>query len=219
MAEMPFALLQAYDLMRQLPSELINCKLLLQIWQVINRFLFMHILPVIQALTLGVLTIYWLLHNREVPWCPDRIWIWRSNTILCGLAGAWVLVWPMVIPYFLIVLANYRMIKISFMRPPTPLKQDPSVWHSSNGGDPPPCCGSNLITLLLLLTFDAVVAMLPLAGIYLGPNELLASWFAITRGNRFTYVTASKAVGTGANYGATADSDATTVPHSDSEGA
>lgn len=203
-AELPYAILATWDMICTLPLAMWNFPLLLHLLKVITRLFFIHIIPVSQSLALATITIYWICNNRQVPGCPDRLWMAAPSggMLLCGLAGAWVLTWPVVIPFFLLAFANYRMIRTSFMLP-AERSFNLSKWHSADGGIPP-TLGSKSLTLALLILWDCAVMLGPLMAVYGVVAMILAYWNVVLRGNQFKYITAAKAA-SGPSYGTMPD--------------
>lgn len=205
-AELSYSALATYDLLCTLPLSVYNLHFLSHLFKVVFRPFLIHILPVGQSIALGVLTLYWLLHQRSVPMCPDRIWMASSDgeTLLCGLAGAWVLTWPVVIPFTLLALCNYRFISVTFTEPATHLltgKKPASIWHGSDG-DVPETCASRALTVVLLIILDCAVFIGPVMVVYGLCAEVLGCWNVMLKGNRFKYVTAAKLTSaSGQDYG------------------
>mmetsp|Transcript_106120 Transcript_106120/g.300067 ORF Transcript_106120/g.300067 Transcript_106120/m.300067 type:complete len:643 (+) Transcript_106120:96-2024(+) len=216
-AEVSYALLATWDLLCTLPLRVYNLHFVMQLFKLLFRPIFMHIVPIAQAFALGVLTLYWLLHNRSIPQCPDRIWMASSDgeTLLCGLAGAWVLTWPILIPFVLMALSNYLFIRVSFMKPNRTFQdglgksgKPMSLWHACDAGVPT-TWGSRALTLILLIVLDCLVLMGPLMVPYGLLAEVIGCWNVLFFGNHITYVTATKATSAtlaGRDYGATASS-------------
>merc|ERR1719162_2427139 len=104
----------------------------------------MHLTSTLQAIALALLTLYWFSSGQRIPMCPNTLSVADPGQdgmyLLCGLAGAWVLTWPVVIPFCLIMFANYRFLKCAFLDPG--LKDSKrSLWHAADGGTKP-WCGS-----------------------------------------------------------------------------
>jgi len=214
-SELSYTLLATWDLLCTLPMSAYNLRFILHLGKVAVRPLFIHTIPLCQAMALGVLTLYWLIHRGRVPQCPDRISLASSDgeMLLCGLAGAWALTWPVLIPFTLLALANFLFIRVSFLKPATmlPADQRATLWHGSDG-DIPPTCGSTTLTLALLILFDSIVLMAPLMVPYGLIPSLLAAWNVLVQGNHFTYVTATKATAIGRDYGSTGTGNAPLKP-------
>jgi len=197
-SELSFSLLATWDMLCTLPWSMYNFHFLMQLMKVLARPFMIHMVPVCQAMALGVLTLYWLLHHRTVPYCPDRIWMASSDgdTLLCGLAGAWALTWPVMIPFALVAIANYRFIRVAFMEPKEEVGSSGSLWHREDG-EVPPTCGSKVLTLVGTILFDCLVLMGPLMVPYGLFAEVVGCWNVLMRGNHFKYVTAAKMMGAG----------------------
>jgi len=195
-AEFSYMLLCIWDLLATMPLKAYTSRHMLEMLSLVRRAFLTHVLPPCQCLALGALTLYWLLHGEQIPMCPDRLILFDHRppgTLLCGLAGAWVLVWPVVVPSVLMAVANILFIYVSFIQPG---RKNGSIWASSSGQVPsccPSCFNSQLITTLLSVIFDMVVLFAPIMGLYGIPSLLIAYWNVMVRGNRFKYVTATKA--------------------------
>mmetsp|Transcript_32905 Transcript_32905/g.86930 ORF Transcript_32905/g.86930 Transcript_32905/m.86930 type:complete len:633 (+) Transcript_32905:95-1993(+) len=205
-AELSYSMLATYDLLCTLPLRVYNLHFLTHLFKVVFRPFLIHIVPVGQSIALGVLTLYWLLHNRSVPMCPDRIWMASSDgeTLLCGLAGAWVLTWPVVIPFTLLALCNYRFLSVAFTEPAlqnSSSKRPASIWHGADGSIPR-TCGSSNTTVALLIIADCVIFLGPVMVVYGLCAEIVGCWNVLWKGNRFKYVTAAKlTASSGQDYG------------------
>lgn len=207
-AELSYACLAAYDLLCTLPLSVYNLHFAMSLFKVVFRPFLVHIVPIGQSIALGVLTLFWLINNRKVPGCPDKIWMASSDgeTLLCGLAGAWVLMWPIVIPFALLAISNYRFLSVAFTGPALQRKEGGakgavSIWHGSDGSIPE-TCGSSGITTALLIIVDCVVFLGPVMVVYGLLAEVLGCWNVLTKGNHFKYVTAAKlTASSGQDYG------------------
>merc|ERR1719265_2171940 len=203
-AELSYALLAAWDALLTLPWRAWSFTSAYRVSQVIIRLWCIHLLPICQAMGLGALTILWFMRGRKVPMCPTEIW-WANLTsgeyLLCGLAGAWVLVWPVVIPMILLTVANYLFLTIVFMRKREGVPA--SIWHRSDAGIPKIACFYNTMAagMVFLDCFCWVSLLMAPYGFVV---EVLAYIDVAIWGNRFQYVTASKAVAKAGipNYGA-----------------
>lgn len=203
-AELSCSFLCTWDLLCTMPSRLYSLSFLIQLFKVNAKIVCMHTLPNVQALCLAVLTLYWLYAGRRLPVCPDQIsWTTADDrTILCGLAGAWVLTWPVVIPLFLVAVSNILYLKEGFLRPAERKGKalSSSIWHSSDGGVKP-TFGSCTLTCIILVSADCIILTAPLMMVYGLLAELIGCWNVMIRGNRFTYITAAKLMGDGQSYG------------------
>mmetsp|Transcript_103627 Transcript_103627/g.269932 ORF Transcript_103627/g.269932 Transcript_103627/m.269932 type:complete len:622 (-) Transcript_103627:98-1963(-) len=194
-AELSYSLLVCWDMICTLPLSMYNVHFVMQLIKVMVRPFFMHIVPICQAIALGALTVYWVWNKRSVPTCPDRIWMASSDgeTLLCGLAGAWALTWPVMIPFTMVAFANYRFIRSSFLEPSW-AHPGASLWHMCDGGIPA-TWGSQVFTVVYTILFDALVLMAPLMVPYGLLAEVCGCWNVWWKGNHFNYVTAAKSIG------------------------
>jgi len=197
-AEMCYAMLATWDIVCSIPWRLYNVQFLSLLLRANFRMIVMHFIPLTQSLALGLLTLYWLFHHRRVPRCPEKIAFAtaESDMLLCGLAGAWALTWPVLIPFFLIAASNFLMIVYVFVRPglspalaPVKLTQ----WHKEDGGVPP-TWGHRSLTVCWLVLVDCIIWVGPVMAVYGILPELLAYWNVALRGNSFEYITAAKLV-------------------------
>jgi len=201
-AEMSYSFLCTWELFRTLPFSTYNLSLLLKVFQVNAKLLSMHTLPNLQSVCLAVLTLYWMFYGRRVPVCPDKITFSTpdSRTLLCGLAGAWALTWPVIIPVALLVIANIRFMTEAFLKPARYKGVAlASVWHSADGGVKA-TWGSVTLTVVLLICVD-MIFIPPMMAIYGLCAECLGCWNVMLRGNRFKYITAVKLLTESPSYG------------------
>lgn len=192
-AEMSYCFLCTWDLFCSMPARMYNFGLLIKLWQVNCKMLCMHTLPNVQVLCLAVMTLYWFLMGRRVDFCPSRISFDApdNRTLVCGLAGAWVLTWPVVIPLSMIIVANHRFISEAFLKPARFKGQAlASVWHSCDGGVPP-TWGSTSLTVFYTIVTDCILLPVMMA-VYGLTAEFIGCWNVMLRGNRFKYITAAK---------------------------
>mmetsp|Transcript_39237 Transcript_39237/g.73177 ORF Transcript_39237/g.73177 Transcript_39237/m.73177 type:complete len:627 (-) Transcript_39237:78-1958(-) len=202
-AEISYATLAAWDMLATVPVTDLGLSFFVALIKVIIKPVLMHIVATLQAIALAVLTIYWLASGNQVPMCPNKLLLTHlltsGDTLLCGLAGAWVLTWPVVIPFTMLMVANFMMIKICFI---TPGEQDKKfTWHAEDGKVEPweswwlgPAAGSKGFRTAVRLIFDCVVCLGPIMAVYGVLVEILAYWNVFVRGNHFEYVTATKAM-------------------------
>jgi hypothetical protein len=196
-AEMSYACLAAWDMLSTIPVRSFSLSFCVSLIKVVMKPIFMHILPTLQSIALGVLTLYWLSHKMHVPGCPHRLSVWAikhdHTTLICGLAGAWALTWPIVIPFALLIVSNFLMLRVAFLQ----AANDKSLWHKSDGGVVPFrfTFGSKQLSALCCILVDCSVFTAPIMGIYGFLPEIIAYWNVMARGNSFKYVTASKALG------------------------
>lgn len=197
-AELSYALLATYDAWRTClwPRRMLSWDLFRRLSQVLLRIFCMHILPICQTICLGTLTIKWLWHGRSLAMCPDRLWFFgnannlftEERYLLCGFAGAWVLTWPVVVPWALIMVSNFLIIYKSFIRPSN-LNRYGSIWHSDDGKVPRK---NSCLRVLGLLMFDCLFGMTWILVPYGFLVELVAYFNVLIYGNRFSYVCAPK---------------------------
>jgi len=113
--------------------------------------------------------------------------------LVCGLAGAWNLIWPIVIPMALVIIANYLCLHVSFMQS-NGSHRTVSTWHAADGGAAVEKHGGCLhrLSTLALITWDLVflmsAVMIPFGFI----PELVACVEVALYGNRIKYHTSSK---------------------------
>lgn len=221
-AEMSYSFLCSLDLLSTVPMRMYNANFVLQLVKVNWKIVCMHIVPNVQALCLAVLTVFWLLEGWRLPVCPDRIQFTTpdNRTLLCGLAGAWVLTWPVVIPFILVAVANAMLIIEVFLKPSRHKAGEgmTSIWHSADGGVVPLFFSSTSLTTILLIIGDSVVFLAPLMAVYGFIAELIGCWNVMLRGNRFKYITAAKLIERSTNYGSTESSQADAKEKQDSDG-
>jgi len=198
-AELSYAVLAVYDALRTLPFKLHCISLYWQMYRVVFRLFCMHLLPMCQAVSLGAVTIVWLYHGRHVPICPTKPSLASLTPadmpehLVCGLAGAWNLIWPIVIPMALVIIANYLCLHVSFMQS-NGSHRTVSTWHAADGGAAVEKHGGCLhrLSTLALITWDLVflmsAVMIPFGFI----PELVACVEVALYGNRIKYHTSSK---------------------------
>lgn len=209
-AELSYALLATYDACRTClwRKNMLTWRRCCRLGQVLVRIWCMHVLPICQTICLGMLTIKWVWHKRSIQGCPDRLWFFgnlndpikEEQYLLCGLAGAWVLTWPVVIPWALIVVSNFILIHQVFLRPAVYNRYE-SIWHSEDGKVPNQGRISHNFTALGLILLDTIFGMSWILVPYGFLVEIVAYFNVAFYGNRFSYVTASKWVGDEDNAG------------------
>jgi len=199
-AELCYALLATYDALRTclLPHGIFSISLFFRMTKVIFRLWCIHLLPICQTICLVVLSIKWFLNDRNIPYCPNKLWLIGDllnsdepeSFFVCGFAGAWVLTWPVVIPWMLTVMSNILLLHKCFLRP-AELNRYGSIWHSEDGkpsGDRPLSQG------IFMVICDCIFGMSWILIPYGFITSLLATFNVLVRGNSFDYVCASKGV-------------------------
>jgi hypothetical protein len=205
-SEVSYALLATIYALRYMPwRRKCDLRTLAGMVQVLTKLFCVYLLPTCQTICLGFLTAKWIWHNRSIDYCPDHLTFVKLSDrryILCGLAGAWVLVWPVVVPFCLIIVANFLMLYQSFLRPAA-LNADGSIWHAEDGKVPRTVSSVRLFVAItlevvlgmswILIPYGFIVALCACANVAFFGNQL--TW-AVTRKNQFTYITASKEIST-----------------------
>lgn len=222
-AELSYSLLAFWDMIGTLPWRAYNCRFILQTWRVLIRMWFMHLFPLFQFMALTKLTSYWLFHGKHLPQCPDRVWVVsHEKFLLCGLAGAWALTWPVLIPFVGVAASNFYFLKVVFLRPKEQAEErvkenkDSHVkaWYAADGGIPP-TFGSQTFTVMWRITIDFLFLVSPLMVVYGVLAMVVGCWNVFRRGNSFNYVSASKALsaeGSGVTYGSITPNEAPNKP-------
>jgi len=202
-SEFSYALLASWDLLCTLPTQMIGAQLLFKLLRANHKLFCMHMLPILQSIGLGILTLNWLVNKRHIPYCPDYIALIDATgpTCLCGLAGAWVLVWPILVPMFLFVISNYLFMLVTFVRPSESAGRK-SIWHNETG-EIRTVCGHRRLALLLKICFEILVTMVIVTVPFSFIPEVLAYFHVCFAGNRITYVSAPKGIAP-PSYGSTA---------------
>lgn len=202
-AEFSYLMLATWDLLTTQPLQSYTLRHTWALVMMFVRFICMHLLGTLQAIALALVTLRWLYNHRTIPECPDHLDLHHldfhpfsisehGGSVLCGLAGAWALVWPVVIVYALCIAANVAFLYVAFIRPAKMEKTNKLIWASESGGIVP-TFGSEFFTVLCMVTFDIIVMFGPVMGVYGVPANLISSWNVMLRGNIFKYVTATKA--------------------------
>lgn len=197
-AELSYSLLSAFDLLCSAPVNWHTFKLVQKLWELIASVLFMHVVPVCQGVSLGVLSVYWYWYDMNIPGCGySAMAAMRTNisgeTLVCGLAGAWSLVWPVAIPMSLLMIVNYYFLSVVFVQPQARSSRglaSRTLWNAE-GGKIPKIWGSTKLAVLVRLASDLLLVG-PVMVIYGFLPELLASWNVLLYGNSFNYITAAK---------------------------
>lgn len=198
--ELPYALYATYEAFRSciLPKRMGSWAIFVRMGQAVLRLFCMHILPIVQAIVLAVLSIKWFLNDRQIPLCPNKLWFfgdvnhfWHDERYaLCGLAGAWVLVWPMVVPWALIVISNFLVVRKVFLQPAAAGRFS-TLWHRQDGKPPPN--KNAALRAWGMICFDAIFGMSWILIPYGFVVQILAHINILFLGNRgFSYVSASK---------------------------
>merc|ERR1712226_1076318 len=100
----------------------------------------MHLLPTCQGVALLAVSMVQIYHGGRHPLCPKQVWLTDlltadtlpiGRSVLCGLAGALVLVWPLLVLTVLIVVANNLFLRVVFMREKSVGRAE-SVWHGED---------------------------------------------------------------------------------------
>jgi len=140
-----------------------------------------------QACALAILTLYWFFNDKTVPQCPQSIHMIENSrdTVLCGLAGAWVIMWPVAIPLLFFFIPTYLILIIAFLQQKTD-KNHPethTTWLEENAGIPS-TWGSKHVTIIFMCFFDIMCCMAILMLPYGLIPEILAFWHTAFYGNR-----------------------------------
>jgi len=140
----------------------------------------------------------WLYHGTHIPDCFSGNSIFevskysqteQGEYVVCSLAGARFLVWPIVIPTLLMTVACYLLLSASFLQAKCAEGQS-SIWYSEDGGAAKAQRGK-LATVALIffdLTFLLSAVMIPYGLL----AEVVAYIDVAVHGNRVKYVTAAK---------------------------
>lgn len=195
-AELSYILLGVWDLLWTLPRSAYTFALFCKLFRVVLVPLTINMLSICQAIPFAAMAVHWLLNGREMPNCPNEMWLQldRPQFYLCALAGGWNLVVPMVIPMALVIIASYSMISVFFLLPRETGKTD-TVWRREDGIIPP-VWGSKRLSLLGLILIDVAFLLPVVMPIYgLIPN-VRSYWNVMVRGNQFKFVSAAKGVET-----------------------
>ncbi|CAK0795433.1 unnamed protein product [Prorocentrum cordatum] len=169
-----------------LPWNCYSAHVVVTIIKVLTGPILMHLVPVCQAIAMTVLTVYWLANHRAVPECPDRIWMASADgqTLLCGLAGAWALTWPVAIPFSLCAVANFLFIRAAFMLPKkTKTRHWSSLWVQSDACIAPELAGVRVgetAALIGLIIVDCLFMPLVMA-VYGFLAEIVGCWNVMPR--------------------------------------
>jgi len=128
--------------------------------------------------------------------CPTEIW-WADLTtmeyLLCGFAGAWVLVWPVVIPFLLVIVANCLFLNLIFLRPRDKHLSSAkwTIWHAIDGGVPGNY-GTQRFFAIVMVLFDCIFSLSLIMIPYGFVAEIVAYFEVAFFGNNVEYKTAPK---------------------------
>lgn len=202
MAELSYVLLATYDMLCTLPRESKSWALFMSVGRVVMRLFLMQLLPVLQAICFLPVMWIWMTHSKEVPLCPKTMrlsMILESDYIICGLAGTWTLVWPVVVPMILLMVANYLCLSCSFI---TPARHDDKAkqWYREDG-DFQARGGSKWRGALLCTVIDCTFFLMPMLVPYGFLVVFIALWNVAFYGNEITYISASKVTRATSSYG------------------
>lgn len=199
--EFEYAVLAILTMAPNLP---LSCHSFFIVWKTFKalmRLCSMHFLPMLQPLTLAVVTIDWLWYNTQIPECPDRIWLANFQApqfYLCGLAGAWALAWPLLVPMALVTIASVLVVWFWFIVPGR--KANRIVWEEEDS-KMQPLWDSKLLRLICLTLVDCFILTMPIMFFYGMIPMFYAIIMSLYRGNRIVYITASKAASTNNHNG------------------
>jgi hypothetical protein len=194
-AELPYAMLVMWDTLASLPISAYSFQLFYRMFRIWMRLMCMHLLPTCQGIGLGIMTLYWLWHNRTLDSCPKDMHLQpivqglESDYPLCALGGAWTLIWPMAIPVALVMIANYTMVSASFLMP---AREGPESKWQHEDSSIPAYCGSRNFTAFFLIVLDCTFFLSIMMVPYGLVAVLVAMWNVCFYGNRFEYITAAR---------------------------
>jgi len=194
-SEFSYAVLAAYDAMTTLPWRSQCCAFYLKVGKVISKLFCMHLLPTCQGVGLMALSLVWFYHGRQHPLCPSNMSIFDKDVptghyVVCGLAGAWILVFPTVILTVLLILANYLFLRVAFIRDKDAARAE-TIWDAQDGGMAHGGFSQSL-TAFVQTSIDCTL----LLGVVMVPYGFFSNVAAYIdvalHGNKVKYVTASK---------------------------
>jgi len=207
-SEFSYALLATYDACRtgMITNRIFSFSLICRMAQVLLKLFCMHLLPVCQGIAMAMLTVKWIASGRSLDHCPSKLWLFgdlnnwevHQRYLLCGMAGGWVLTWPIVFPWILLMVSNTLIMYKSFLRPAM-LNRSGSLWHSEDGKVPGEASSLSILTFKtwLLIFVDMVFGMSWILIPYGMVVQLIAYVNIFRNGNRsFSYVVANKGVPT-----------------------
>eukprot|EP00811_Abedinium_folium_P032746 NODE_5766_length_1737_cov_4.998758.p1 GENE.NODE_5766_length_1737_cov_4.998758~~NODE_5766_length_1737_cov_4.998758.p1 ORF type:complete len:444 (+),score=114.44 NODE_5766_length_1737_cov_4.998758:3-1334(+) len=190
-AESSYVLLALADAASTLSFDAVGFVALMRICGMAFRAIVIHLLPVMQASALAILGFYMFSHHTQgMTQCPPAVTFdfGENMYLLCGFAGAYIIMWPIIVPTVFIVIANTAFVVCAFINP---VKYGDGVWAREDGRVPAFCFGKMMTTLAVIL-IDCLFFVFPLMMPYGMIVEILAYWNVRFRGNHFTYVTAAK---------------------------
>merc|ERR1719476_403650 len=139
-AELAYALLACWDMIWSLDVRDWSFRLIYKTFRALVRLFCMHILPLCQATAFLMINLYFYWHRwitgTQIPYCPTNLSFWgpgRGEWVFCGLAGAFWWVWPLCLPWFLLVLANYFFFLTGFLQPAQASCADKFTWYKDDG--------------------------------------------------------------------------------------
>jgi len=189
-AELSFLVLAVWDALHQLPSQMWSASFTLSIARMAASQLFMHVLPSCHFAAMWTFILYWVTNGGFDLCDPPET---ARDTILCGAAGVWNPAWPAIPITALIIASSVSMVSAAYLKPLERGHCESSLWTFEAGGLPT-TCGSSLLTLTGLVLWDCLILMGLLVLPYGIVTAILAFWNVAFRGNRFEYVTATKAM-------------------------
>jgi hypothetical protein len=200
-SELSYALLATYDAVVSLPWKLQSFAFYWQVSKFIAKLFCMHLLPTCQGVAFLAVWLVTFYHGGHHPMCPHQVRLMDllktqtfhipvERSVICGLAGAWVMIWPLLVLTVLITIANNVFLQVAFIRE-SRVRRAESVWHAEDGGEPHGCFAPRFAALVqtaLDCTFLLSIIMIPY-----GFFANAAAYFDIAiHGNRVKYITASK---------------------------
>lgn len=186
-AEVSYTLLSTYELLRLMPCNIRSLRLVHELVSVLRLPFAVYILPNIETVALFMMTVFWLWNGQTVPSCSTSP-TYLIKELVCGTAGAWTLIWPMVIPFLLVGLVNFLIVLTFFVQPAANEvacgKSRTWFVESGMGGFPRSKRCFLKCSLAGLIIFD-LLFLLPLSTVYGFWPGILACWSVCRRGNRF----------------------------------
>jgi len=197
-AEMSYALLAAWRLLRTLPLSAYSLSLLCKLLRVVLLPICVNMLPICQSIPFALESLYWMYHGMGVPQCPSSSLYKLDDPqfYFCWFAGGFNLGWPMLVPIGLVVVASFSMICASFLQPAAKVQQDATtkkqlLWMQDDG-QIKPTCGSKKLTLAKYILSDFIFLLPIVMPIYGVLPAIMSYWNVFVRGNRFNFVSAAK---------------------------